>query len=264
MSSITYTAFLFASAIIIYPVPNTYASKIYALDMPLVLRNGTGPIDLSCNYNVREDENGLVIKWYHNTDQIYQWIPPMPPQDTGIIDGFAEYPEQNLRYSNSRSIIHLKMATMEMSGEYACTISTFQEEDSKRMKMIVYVPETDAIIHVSSFNESHLNVTCIVNGAEPRPMLRIYIEGLEMDNYYDRSVKTIGHNTHSVKRSTIIMNALEPLLLECEISIPHTDYKRRERMVYYPTQMLLQTSSAPKYNIDAVSVIIFYTISLSM
>lgn len=62
----------------------------------------------------------------------------VPPQDTGVINGFTEYSEQSLKYFNSKSIIHLKMAIVEMSGQYTCTISTFQEEDMKRTKMIVY------------------------------------------------------------------------------------------------------------------------------
>lgn len=62
----------------------------------------------------------------------------VPPQDVGVINGFAEYPERNLKYPNSRSIIRLKAVTVEMSGEYTCMISTFQEEDLERTRMIVY------------------------------------------------------------------------------------------------------------------------------
>ncbi|XP_076672626.1 uncharacterized protein LOC143371386 [Andrena cerasifolii] len=239
----THTVFLLAAAIS-NPFAVIHASKIDALDIPLVVRNGTGPIDLSCIYNVRPEENGLVIKWYHNMDQIYQWIPPMPPQDVGAINGFAEYPEQNLKHPNSRSIIHLTVVTVEMSGEYTCTISTFQEEDLRRTRMIVYEPETDARIHVSPFNETHLNLTCEVSGAHPRPVLKFYVEGFEVDSYYGGAENKEWHKRHPFgRRSALVRNAMEPMLLDCEISIPYTDYKRRERIVYYPTQSLLQTSA---------------------
>ncbi|XP_043801924.1 uncharacterized protein LOC122719817 [Apis laboriosa] len=262
MSLVTYSVLFFIITLIKIPISDIYASKIYTLDVPLVVRNGTGPIDLSCIYNIKDKENGLIIKWYHNIDQIYQWIPPMPPQDTGVINGFTEYSEQNLRYFNSRSIIHLKMAIVEMSGQYTCTISTFQEKDMKRTKMIVYVPETDIIIHVSSFNKNHLNLTCIANGAQPRPILKIYIEGIEVNNYYDKTVKILEYKTIlSAKRSAIIKNPLEPLLLECEISIPYTDYKRRKKIIYYPTQMLSRTNIASNYRIDSI-IIIFYIVLL--
>ncbi|KOX75344.1 hypothetical protein WN51_13214 [Melipona quadrifasciata] len=244
MSSIVYTVFLFITVAVKSRFTDIYASKIYTLDVPLVVRNGTGPIDLSCIYNVSKDENGLVIKWYHNEDQIYQWIPPMPPQDVGVINGLAEYPEQNLKLSNSRSIIRLKMAIIEMTGEYT-------------------LPETSLSIHASSFNESHLNLICIANGGQPQPILKIYIEGIEVNNYHDKIVKTMGYtNIVSGTRSAIVKNPLEPLLLECEISIPQTDYKRREKIVYYPIQMLPQISSASNYKIGDITFIIYIVLLL--
>jgi len=42
----------------------------------MAVRNGTGPVDLICAYQIDENENGLVIKWFHEAYQIYQWIPP--------------------------------------------------------------------------------------------------------------------------------------------------------------------------------------------
>ncbi|XP_015430642.1 PREDICTED: uncharacterized protein LOC107187147 [Dufourea novaeangliae] len=226
-----------------YALKYSHASKINALNLPRVVRNGTGPIDLSCVYDVRSDENGLVVKWYQNMDQVYQWIPPMLPQDVGVINGLAEYPEENLRQPNSRSVIRLRTVTVEMGGEYTCTISTFQEEDSKRSRMIVYAPEKDATIHVSSFNETHLNLTCVVNGAQPRPFLKFYVEGVEVHDYYDRTEKTEWYRKDLSVKVVIIRNTFEPMLLDCEVSIPQTEYKRRERIVYYPAQSLSQTST---------------------
>ncbi|XP_076296767.1 uncharacterized protein LOC143216990 [Lasioglossum baleicum] len=244
MLSTVCTIFLLAIATISDPFPDTRASKINVLDVPRIVRNGTGPIDLSCIYHVRSDENGLVVKWYHNMDQVYQWIPPMPPQDVGVINGFAEYPEDNIQYPTSRSIIHLRMVTVEMSGEYTCMVSTFQEEDTAGSRMIVYAPEKDATIHVSSFNDTHLNLTCVARGAHPRPILKFYVEGVEVHSYYDRTEKTEWYRKDQfVKRVVIIRNTFEPTLLDCEVSIPNTDYKRRERIVYYPAQSLSQTST---------------------
>lgn len=106
------------------------------------------------------------------------------------------------------------------------------------VKYFITVPETSLSIHASSFNESHLNLICIANGGQPRPILKIYIEGIEVNNYHDKIVKTMGYtNIVSGTRSAIVNYPLEPLLLECEISIPQTDYKRREKIVYYPSSI---------------------------
>lgn len=62
----------------------------------------------------------------------------MPPQDTGIIANYTKYPAENLRQPETRSIIYLKMITLDMSGEYMCVVKTFHSEHTKAAKMIVY------------------------------------------------------------------------------------------------------------------------------
>lgn len=33
--------------------------------------------DLDCDFDISEDETGLVIKWFLNNQLVYQWIPPV-------------------------------------------------------------------------------------------------------------------------------------------------------------------------------------------
>jgi len=65
-------------------------------------------------------------------------MPLVPPQEIGIIKGFAEYPAENLMDPYSRSVIRLRTVTIDMTGEYTCAISTFQDEAKNSSKMIVY------------------------------------------------------------------------------------------------------------------------------
>ncbi|XP_046822865.1 uncharacterized protein LOC124425891 isoform X2 [Vespa crabro] len=139
MSSTTLSVFFFLTRVIILKYFSAIdASIIESINVPSVVHNGTGPIELSCIYKIDENENGLVIKWYHELDQIYQWIPPLPPQDTGIIANYSKYPTENLREPERRSIIYLKMITLDMSGEYMCVVKTFHSEHTKAARMIVY------------------------------------------------------------------------------------------------------------------------------
>ncbi|XP_047356705.1 uncharacterized protein LOC124951832 isoform X1 [Vespa velutina] len=237
MSSTTLSVFFFLTRVIILKYFSAIdASIIESINVPSVVHNGTGPIELSCIYKIDENENGLVIKWYHELDQIYQWIPPLPPQDTGIIANYSKYPMENLREPERRSIIYLKMITLDMSGEYMCVVKTFHSEHTKAARMIVYVPESSAKIYVSRFNDSHINVKCTVLGARPKPTLILYIEGIKIDNKFDESLKIINEyrDNFSVTRNIILKNIINPVLIECEISISDTNYKRREKMVYYP------------------------------
>ncbi|XP_012217580.2 uncharacterized protein [Linepithema humile] len=215
-------------------------TSIKSLNVPLVVRNGTGPVDLICIYEINEDENGLVIKWFHEAYQIYQWIPPMPPQEIGIIEGFAEYPAENLMDPYSRSVIRLRTVTTDMTGEYTCAIGTYQDEARNSSKMIVYVPESDMTVRTYPFNKTHVNFTCVVTGVRPQPSLKLYIEGIEsngrgsdqefLTDWYKDSPRT--------SLDVIVEDTLDPAVVECEMSIPETKYKRRERIVYYPTQLL--------------------------
>ncbi|XP_011637002.1 uncharacterized protein LOC105427111 [Pogonomyrmex barbatus] len=220
---------------------SAHGSSIRSLDVPLVVRNGTGPVDLICIYEIDEDENGLVIKWFHEAYQIYQWIPPIPPQDIGIIEGLAEYPAEILKNPYSHSVIRLKTVTMDMTGEYTCAISTFQDEASNSSKMIVYIPENDMMVRIYPFNRTHMNLTCVVTGARPRPFLKFYIEGIESNGRGSNNRKSSTDWYKGDLRTSldvVVEDTLDPAVVECEMSIPETEYKRRERIVYYPTQLL--------------------------
>ncbi|XP_072760561.1 uncharacterized protein [Anoplolepis gracilipes] len=217
-----------------------YGTSIKSLDVPYIVRNGTGPVDLICIYEIDKDDNGLVIKWFHEAYQIYQWIPPMPPQDIGIIEGLAEYPIEN---PYSHSIIRLKTITTDMAGEYMCTISTFQYEASASSKMIVYVPESEMMVRTYPFNKTHVNLTCVVTGARPRPSLKLYVEGVERNDCesdYESSESSTDwyKDDPRVSLDVIVEDMQDPAVVECEMLIPNTEYKRRERIVYYPTQLL--------------------------
>ncbi|KYN40573.1 hypothetical protein ALC56_04882 [Trachymyrmex septentrionalis] len=215
-------------------------SSIKSLDVPMAVRNGTGPVDLTCAYQIDENENGLVIKWFHEAYQIYQWIPPIPPQDIGIIEGIAEYPAENLKNPYSCSMIRLKTVTINMTGEYTCTISTYQDEASNSTKMIVYVPESNMTVRTYPFNKTHVNLICVVMGALPRPSLKLYVNGIESNSCEsDLGPLTDWYKGNpQTSLNVIIENTLDPAIIECEMSIPETEYKRRERIVYYPTQLL--------------------------
>ncbi|KAL6418900.1 hypothetical protein ACFW04_001495 [Cataglyphis niger] len=245
-----------------------HGTSIKFLDVPHIVRNGTGPIDLICVYEIDKDDNGLVIKWFHEAYQIYQWIPPMPPQDIGIIEGLAEYPVEKLRNPYSHSIIQLKTVTMDMTGEYMCTISTFQYEASASARMIVYVPESDMTVRTYPFNRTHVNLTCAVTGARPRPSLKLYIEGVERNNRgYEASESSTDwyKDDLQVSLDAIVEDMPDPAVVECEMSIPDTEYKRRERIVYYPTQLLPYRTNVSQRRQNAMLFInIFYVTVLRL
>jgi hypothetical protein len=87
---------------------------------------------LDCDYDVSDDENGLVIKWFLNNSLVYQWIPPRAPTALGVFKNrirknFTVSEDPSKRY---RSVEVLK-PLMNFSGEYTCSVQSFQSIDKK-------------------------------------------------------------------------------------------------------------------------------------
>lgn len=87
------------------------------------------------------------------------------------------------------------------------------------------------------FNKTHVNLTCVVTGARPRPSLKLYVEGIESNDCgSDRESLTDWYKGNPrTSLDVVVEDTLDPAVIECEMSIPETEYKRRERIVYYPS-----------------------------
>lgn len=77
----------------------------------------------------------------------------------------------------------------------------------------------------------------MVTGAQPQPSLKLYVEGIESNDRrsdHESSIDWYRGNPR-ISLDVIIEDTLDPAVVECEMSIPETEYKRRERIVYYPS-----------------------------
>ncbi len=87
---------------------------------------------LDCEYDVDKDEHGLVIKWFLNNVLVYQWIPPRLPTSMAT---FKNRTKKNFAFSDDpnkrhRGVVVIK-PTLNFSGEYQCSVQTFQSSDKK-------------------------------------------------------------------------------------------------------------------------------------
>ena len=87
---------------------------------------------LDCEYDVSENENGLVIKWFLNNQLVYQWIPPRLPTALGLLKNRIK---KNFTVSDDpikkyRGVAVTK-AMLNFSGEYTCSVQSFQSSDKK-------------------------------------------------------------------------------------------------------------------------------------
>ncbi|KAL1461079.1 hypothetical protein WDU94_013010 [Cyamophila willieti] len=120
--------------------------QITDLRVPSLVKNGSSSYALlDCEYSLSQEESGpnsgLVVKWFFNdrSAPVYQWIPGKDPQGWDILKG-----RLNLGYkaSSHKSTMHRALyiinPTTELSGNYKCVVSTFDDEDFMNKKMIVY------------------------------------------------------------------------------------------------------------------------------
>lgn len=110
------------------------------------------------------------------------------------------------------------------------------------------------------FNKTHVNLTCVVTGARPRPSLRLYVEGVERNDRgrdYESSESSLDwyKDNPRVSLDIIVEDMLDPTVVECEMSIPDTEYKRRERIVYYPSSNRSNVTDDIAFKINNFSVI---------
>lgn len=93
---------------------------------------------LDCEYEIEPHEKGLVLKWFLNSQPVYQWIPARQPFG---LKGFKN--RVNTTYPVSAEHLHKYRAmavTKPMwnhTGEYSCWVQTFESNDRKTANVTV-------------------------------------------------------------------------------------------------------------------------------
>ncbi len=120
--------------------------SIKELRVPPYVKNGTNSAAiLDCLYSLESreqtDNAGLVVKWFFNKspNPVYQWIHNRKPQEFGALKGrlWLDYKASDNNATAYRALYILN-PTVELSGEYKCTVSTIFDEDFSIKKMIVW------------------------------------------------------------------------------------------------------------------------------
>lgn len=122
--------------------------QITDLRVPSAVRNNSGSAALlDCEYTLKPAEiagegfSGLVVKWYFNNgpSPVYQWIPGQKPQDLGILKGRLDLSHRASDHvATMHRALYIPNPTTDLSGEYKCLVSTFNDEDFMTKKMVVF------------------------------------------------------------------------------------------------------------------------------
>jgi hypothetical protein len=219
--------------------------EILSMEVPSVVKAGSGDIVLDCDFKYTEEEkNQLDIKWYFNNDPnpIFQWLPGRLPQI--ISDQFMQhldiaYEVDDDIFTKHRAL-RIRNPQPEFSGNYRCKVSSFVDEDFDQKELLVYAPPSSIKFEEIRFSETDpLNVTCVAIGMYPLPTARImWGHNSSLDEYESTSAVTIMRSDGlvDVRLSTIIDTdqLAVQVTIGCEISLPGTDYSIQEHTIFYP------------------------------
>lgn len=96
---------------------------------------------LDCDYALENTSSqGLVVKWFFNEDQlVYQWIygryPLTEEPAAKYVD--LEYKASNDPLTQYRAM-KLDKPGIDLTGDYTCVISTFEDERAANASMVIY------------------------------------------------------------------------------------------------------------------------------
>jgi len=242
--------------------------QIVNLDVPEIIKNGTVPyVVLDCDYSYSpSDVQGLVVKWYFNGDPeaVYQWIPSQYPQALGLFKDRLDlrYQASTDPFTVHRALKILNPST-ELSGDYTCKVSSFEDEDSVTKKMTVYAPPSNVNIRTFKPTEDSVNVTCVAEGIHPIPDVNmvyykhnnnkrtpVIVYGLIPEYDY-----TDGSYNVSVSKNFEDNSLLGETAFECEFHIMEANFSTRKKITYLPGS---RSSSVSKASVSSAHGITLY------
>jgi len=182
---------------------------------------------LDCDYSYLESESDqLVVTWYYNNSPIpiYQWVPGLNigPQ---VINPMFKYNLDLTYQADSDNIkkhraLHITKPDQSFTGNYKCRVSTFLEEVTGNMDVIVYV------------SPSSLSLTSTPVGVYPVPQVYLvwsYNSSIHTSDQMKVTPNTLNPALFDVSvAATIDQEDIAPHdMITCEVTIPDTEFNKR-------------------------------------
>ena len=194
---------------------------------------------LDCEYEIETGENGFVLKWFLNNKQIYQWIPPIR-QPQGFFQ-FKNRVNRTFTVSDIEMHKHRALAIVKpirnFTGEYACSVQTFQSNDKKSAYLQMIVPESEFYLKYRRDESNHVLIQCSAYDMSPEPQLTLWINEHQLENTTIRT-KEDGDGLYATITTIklILYEMIQPEdAIKCMLSIPGTDYRKTKETVYLGT-----------------------------
>ncbi|CAD7089041.1 unnamed protein product [Hermetia illucens] len=226
-TSIVVRDFSIAVMITNLKVPTTYTLEDIKNPDPLIL---------DCEYEVDSTETGFVLKWLLNGVQIYQWIPEHKPFPLGSMKSRIDTSfSLSTDFHHRHRAISIIKPEWNMTGEYTCSVQTFQSSDRKSSYLQIIVPETDFQLTAKvDFAANDVIIVCSVQNVFPEPVLTILFNN-DQPVHAIKNLKKMpnhlysGNVTVELPRSQIE----SPTPINCVLTLPGSNYTKRRETIFY-------------------------------
>ncbi|XP_066250734.1 uncharacterized protein [Euwallacea similis] len=209
------------------------AVRINRLNVPDLVDFGDEAI-LDCDFTVGATEHDLVVKWYFNGSQVYQWIPgARNPQSLGVLKGRVNLePKPSADTYGVHRALHISKAGPDLSGNFTCSVSTLESEDEETKPMVVLVTEKFFELKLLRADEGYIRVQCRADGIFPLPVMTLHSKEREIPKAAVKS-KQEGH-LYEISAQVTLPELEAPEEFSCKLHIPHANYTRRRMTLFYP------------------------------
>ncbi|XP_078046688.1 uncharacterized protein LOC144475039 isoform X2 [Augochlora pura] len=234
---------LLCSLLLLGYVQECWQLVIKSVNVPAIVKAGdTDYVILDCDYDLENtNKAGLYVKWFFNVnDLVYQWIyDEMSPMASELTRNYVDltYEASNDPYTKHRAM-KLNKPGIDLSGDYTCVISTYEDEKRASASMLVYSTEKNFDLQYRKKtvdDKDGVEITCTAEGLYPKPTLDISIEGVAAKMATTPSVTMSKDGLFNIlKRATLLDEDLpEPAIVKCLLGIPEANYSVSHNTVYY-------------------------------
>ncbi|XP_055624075.1 uncharacterized protein LOC129767346 [Toxorhynchites rutilus septentrionalis] len=205
------------------------------------------PLIMDCQYEIKANECGFVLKWYFNRKLIYQWIPARNPVGMNQFKS-----ELRTNYSMSESANYkyralvIQHPKLNHSGEYMCSVQTYESFDRKAARFQIVVPEKMLLLHYENDaeKENMLLIKCSVFMIYPEPNLVLVVSG---DLLLVSSRTIVVSDRHHMYNKTVYglidkHLLISPTSIGCILTVAGSSYVRKRETIYYDFTQLTKWS----------------------
>ncbi|KAL6418916.1 hypothetical protein ACFW04_014137 [Cataglyphis niger] len=191
-----------ASIVTVLSLQKSWQLIIKSINVPDIIKVSNDYIILDCDYDLENTSSkGLVVKWFFNTNQVvYQWIYGRHPLADEPAAKYIDltYKASDDPYTEYRAM-KLNKPGIDLTGEYTCVISTFEDERTANASMIVYYRPIRALYkhatrkdvlldttiygHVSKESPPKINQTEIISINLYRAVINVNLYSI-LNSYY--------------------------------------------------------------------------------